>query len=48
MKKIGTPINIRLDGATLAAVQKKADKLGKPLRAYLREIIEEKFKKGKR
>jgi hypothetical protein len=44
MRKIGTPVTIRVDEATLAIARKRALALNKPLRSLLREIIEDVLK----
>ncbi len=41
MRRIGVPITIRVDDATLEIAKKRALALGKPLRSLLREIIED-------
>ena len=48
MRKIGTPVTIRVDEATLAIAKKRADELKKPLRSLLREIIEDVLKEAEK
>jgi hypothetical protein len=44
MRKIGTPVTIRVNEDTLAIAHKRALALNKPLRSLLREIIEDVLK----
>ena len=44
MRKIGTPVTIRVNEDTLAIARKRALALNKPLRSLLREIIEDVLK----
>jgi predicted DNA binding CopG/RHH family protein len=46
MRKIGTPVTIRVDEATLEIAKARAIALGKPLRSLLREIIEDVLKEA--
>jgi predicted DNA binding CopG/RHH family protein len=41
MRKIGTPVTIRVNESDLEIAKRLAEKQGKPLRSLLREIIEE-------
>jgi len=41
MRKIGTPVTIRVNESDLAIARKLAMKQKKPLRTLLREIVEE-------
>ena len=45
MRKIGTPITIRVDEKTLVIAERLAVEQGKPLRTLLREIIEDVLRK---
>jgi hypothetical protein len=44
MRKIGTPITIRIDDDVLALVRREAACLKKPLRSFLRELIESNYR----
>lgn len=44
MRRIGTPITIRVDDEVLKLAQREAKIKKTPLRTYLRELIEQNFR----
>ena len=40
MRKVGKPVTIRIDETSLVIAERQAKRLNKPLRSYLRELLE--------
>ena len=48
MRRVGTPIVIRINDDMLLVARRKAEELGKKLRTFLREIIEDVLKEAEK